>query len=84
MCPSMASRNPTARKRGTNVSLRTDLVAEARELGISLSGACEDGLAAAVKAEKERRWLEENKQALDSWNRYIAEHGLPLAKYRTF
>jgi antitoxin CcdA len=80
----MASRNPTARKRGTNVSLRTDLVAEARELGISLSGACEDGLAPAVKAEKERRWLEENKQALDSWNRYIAEHGLPLAKYRTF
>jgi antitoxin CcdA len=80
----MASRNAASRKRGTNISLRTDLVAEARELGISLSSACEEGLAAAVKAEKERRWLEENKPALDSWNRYIAEHGLPLAKYRTF
>lgn len=80
----MTGRNPAARKRGTNVSLRSDLVAEARELGIGLSGACELGLALAVKAEKERRWLEENKPALDSWNRYIAEQGLPLARYRTF
>jgi antitoxin CcdA len=78
------NKNVAVRKRGTNVSLRADLVAEARELGISLSSACETGLAAAVKAEKERRWLEQNKPALDSWNRYIAEHGLPLAKYRTF
>ena len=80
----MASRSAAIRKRGTNISLRIDLVAEARELGISLSSACEEGLAAAVKAEKERRWVEQNKPALDSWNRYIAEHGLPLAKYRTF
>jgi antitoxin CcdA len=78
------NKNAAIRKRGTNVSLRADLVAEARELGISLSSACESGLTAAVKAEKERRWLVQNKPALDSWNRYIAEHGLPLAKYRTF
>jgi antitoxin CcdA len=80
----MVSKNAAIRKRGTNVSLRSDLVTEARELGLSLSSACENGLAAAVKAEKERRWLEENRPALDSWNRYIAEHGLPLAKYRSF
>jgi antitoxin CcdA len=79
----MSSGN-AARKRGTNISLRADLVEEARELGVSLSSACEQGLAAAVKAEKERRWLIENKPALDSWNSYIAEYGLPLAKYRTF
>jgi antitoxin CcdA len=78
----MASRS--VRKRGTNVSLPSDLVTEARELGVSLSSACEQGLAAAVKAERERRWIQENKPALDSWNEYIAEHGLPLAKYRTF
>jgi antitoxin CcdA len=80
----MASNDAASRKRGTNVSLRSDLVAEARGLGISLSSACEQGLAAAVKTEKERRWLDENKPALESWNRYIAEHGLPLAKHRTF
>jgi len=80
----MASRNAATRKRGTNVSLNAGLVTEARSLGISLSSACEEGLAAAVKSEKERRWLEDNKPALESWNRYITQHGLPLAKYRTF
>lgn len=81
---SMASAAAPRRKRGTNVSLRTDLVAEARELGIALSQACEEGLAAAVKTEKERVWREENREAIESWNRYVAEHGLPLAKYRMF
>lgn len=80
----MQKNSSAARKRGTNVSLRSDLVEEARELGISLSSACETGLAAAVKAEKERRWLEENADAIRSYNEWIAANGNPLAKYRMF
>lgn len=80
----MTSHSKQARKRGTNLSLRTDLVDEARQLGISLSGACEEGLAAAVKAEKERRWLEENANAIRSYNEWIAKNGVPLARYRRF
>ena len=80
----MATRRTEIRKRGTNVSLRADLVAEARELGVGLSRACEDGLAAAVKAEKERRWVEENADAIRSYNEWIAKNGNPLAKYRMF
>lgn len=71
-------------KRGTNVSLDQNLVAEARSLGISLSQSCERGLADAVKQERERRWLEDNRPAIEAWNAYIAEHGLPLAKFRLF
>jgi antitoxin CcdA len=33
---------------------------------------------------REARWLEENFEALESFNRYVEEHGLPLAKYRLF
>lgn len=73
-----------ARKRGTNVSLREDLIAEARQLGINLSSACEDGLAKAVKAEKERRWIEENAEGIRRFNEWIAKNGNPLAKYRMF
>ena len=83
-CAQMASKNAATRKRGTNVSLRTDLVEEARGLGISLSNACEEGLAAAVKAEKERRWVEENADAIRSYNEWIAKNGVPLARYRRF
>ncbi len=29
-------------------------------------------------------WLAANREALDSSNAYVEEHGLPLAKYRMF
>ena len=80
----MATKISDDRRRSTNVTLSERLVAEAKENGINVSRACEEGLAAAVKAEKERRWREENRQAIDSWNKYVAEHGLPLAKFRMF
>lgn len=29
------------------------------------------------------RWQDENKKALDGWNKYVEKNGLPLEKYRT-
>ena len=31
-----------------------------------------------------QRWKEENRSAIEAQNAWIAEHGLPLAKYRQF
>lgn len=76
--------NAARRKRGTNVSLRTDLVDEARELGIGLSQACEDGLARAVKAAKERRWIEENAEGVRKFNEFVEKYGNPLGHLRQF
>ena len=77
-------RGAANRKRPTNVSLDGALVEEAKALGINLSQACEEGLAAAAKKERERRWLEENRAAIESHNQWVAKHELPLAKYRMF
>lgn len=63
-------------KKATNLSLRADLVEEARALGINLSHTLEVALAAEVKKAKEKRWLEENRAAIEAYNREIAEHGL--------
>jgi antitoxin CcdA len=71
-------------RRATNVSLDRDYLAEARELGINISQACERGLEATIKEERARRWKEENREAMEGWNKYIETHGLPLAKYRMF
>ena len=71
-------------KRPTNVSLNAELVDQARALGINVSEACQAGLAAEVKAAREAAWKEENREAIESWNAYTREHGLPLAKYRQF
>jgi len=29
-------------------------------------------------------WLIENKQSIEGWNAYVAEHGLPLVRFRQF
>ena len=71
-------------RKSTNVSLDVELVSQAKALGINLSRACETGLAAALGVERERQWKEENREAIGAWNAWIAEQGLPLAKYRKF
>lgn len=63
-------------KKATNLSIRADLVEEARALGINLSRTLETALAAEVKKAKEKQWLEDNKAAIEAYNREIAEHGL--------
>lgn len=75
---------PTPARKAANLSLDSTLLAQARELDINLSRAAEDGIAKAVKAERERRWLEENAEAIRVYNEYIEKNGLPLEEYRTF
>lgn len=72
------------RRKPTNVSLDPELLAAARELGVNLSRACEAGLAAELKAVRESRWIEDNREAIAASNRWVAEHGLPLAAHRRF
>ena len=71
-------------RRSTSMTLDAALLDEARALGVNISRSAEEGLAAAVKAERGRRWREENKAAFEEANRYVEEHGIPLSKYRKF
>jgi antitoxin CcdA len=80
---SAQSTKPSTR-RATNVSLNPEHVAEARELGINLSQACEKGLVDELKKARAAKWLEENREALDSYNTWVEANGLPLEKYRLF
>ena len=43
---------------------------------INISETLERRLRTIVKAEQERRWLEENREAIEAYNRRVAEHGL--------
>ncbi len=60
------------------------LVAEARRLGLDPEAIAREALRRAVAAEKARRWQEENREAIAAHNRWVEEHGLPLAEYRMF
>lgn len=70
---------PAGPKRPTNVSLDAALVDDARALGVNVSAACEAGLRQELRAAREAAWLEENRDAIASYNAYIDEFGLPLA-----
>jgi len=75
---------PGSTRKATNISLDPDLLGQARELEVNVSRAAEDGVRLAVKKAREARWLAENAEAIESSNRWVEEHGLPLAKYRQF
>jgi len=69
-------------RKSTNLTVDPKLIAQARGLDINISRAAEDGIARAVADERSRLWKIENREAIESWNRYHEEHGLPLAGYR--
>ena len=74
----------SGKRKPVNLSLDTGVVEAAREAGINLSQTCEAALRAAAKAERERLWKEENREAIEASNAWVEKNGLPLAKYRLF
>lgn len=51
------------------MSLPAHLVEDAKQMGINLSRACQAGIEAALKAERDRRWKIENKAAIELFYR---------------
>jgi antitoxin CcdA len=60
------------------------LADEARALGLDPDAIAAKAVEDAVRAEKARRWQEENKEAIEAWNAWTEQNELPLAKYRMF
>jgi antitoxin CcdA len=71
-------------KRRTNVSIDARLLDEARSRGIKLSPLLEEAIARKLSEEAERRWLEENRQAISAYNEEVAERGVFSDGLRTF
>ena len=69
-------RDRSAPKKPVNVSIDSDLLRQARELKVNLSKALEERLAQILREERARRWQEENREAIDGYNRFVDKHGL--------
>lgn len=63
-------------KKPANVSINEGLLREAKALGINLSAALESALEIEVRARKRAQWLEENRDALEAYNRRIEQDGI--------
>ncbi|PWC54562.1 type II toxin-antitoxin system CcdA family antitoxin [Azospirillum sp. TSO22-1] len=66
----------TALRKPTNVSARTDLVAEAKSLGINLSEVFETALEASVQEARRQQWAQENREAFADYDRFVEVNGV--------
>lgn len=67
--------DPDAPKKSTNLSINSDLLRQAKERRINLSQALEARLAEMLKEEYYRHWNEENKEAIEDYNRRVEAQG---------
>jgi antitoxin CcdA len=65
-----------APKKPTNLSINSDLLQQAKEHHINLSQALELRLAEILREEKRRKWQEENREAIEEYNRRIEARGV--------
>ena len=67
-----------------NLTIDKAHVAEARDLGINMSAVAGEAIAEALKAERQRRWKEENRAAIEAYNAWVEENGVPFSDLRKF
>ncbi|MBV8513128.1 MAG: type II toxin-antitoxin system CcdA family antitoxin [Xanthobacteraceae bacterium] len=66
----------SSKERAVNLFVDSELLDEARRMRINMSDTLEQRLRTIVQGELEKRWLEENRAAIEAYNRDVAEHGL--------
>lgn len=76
--------NPKAPKKSTNLSINSDLLTQAKQNNINLSRALEQRLVEMLLEENRCKWREENKEAIEAYNRRIEVSGVFSDTLRNF
>ncbi len=73
-----ATPHEPSKRRPINLTIRADVLEEAKSLGLNTSQAAESGIVAAVKKAREEEWLKNNQAAIAAHNSRVEKHGLLL------
>lgn len=73
-----------ATKKPTSLDVNGDLLEKARELGVDLENTLEEALALEVRKRQREAWLEENREAIQSYNEHVSRHGVFSSGLRGF
>jgi antitoxin CcdA len=71
-------------RKATNITLSADVLAEAKALGINISKSCDDFLRNLIARERANRWRSDHAEFIETYNKTVAEEGLPLDQWRAF
>ena len=80
----MAKPQINSQKQPANLSINSELLAQARELNINLSATLEQALEQEVRTAQRDKWLTDNAQAIENCNQLTETYGLFADKHRTF
>lgn len=81
----MTTRTPYAtQKRPANVSVNAELLDKAKRLGINLSHTLEERLIEMIREKEREAWLQENRAAIEAYNRRVENEGVFSDGLRTF
>jgi len=73
-----------APKKAANLSVNSDLLARTRALKINLSATLEHALEKELAKAEAKKWVEENKDAIKSYNTFVEQHGCFGDEFREF
>lgn len=71
-------------KQPVSVSINPRLAKQASDLKLDVKAAAEQGLAQAIRIERERLWRLENASAIKAANEFVETNGLPFLKHQPF
>lgn len=63
-------------KRQAHLRVNSDLLKKAHELGINPARTLEEALAEEIRKRNREYWLEENRDAIESYNELVSGHGV--------
>lgn len=73
-----------APKKPANLSINSDLLKRAKDLDINLSATLEQALTHELKSKQAKMWLEQNKSAIEAYNKSVEESGVFSDGLRSF
>jgi len=79
-----AKSGKAALKRAVNVSVDANILDMAKAMNINLSQTLEDALRKRTQDERDRRFQDEHREAIEAHNRFIEKNGIWSKKYRSW
>ncbi|HJE02675.1 Post-segregation antitoxin CcdA [Aliarcobacter thereius] len=76
--------NKNAKKKATNISINSDLLEKAKQYKINISANVEKTLETLIYEYEKANWEEQNRVAIDDYNKRVKEEGLFSDHFRSF